>query len=264
VVERDLTADLAFARHLADVAASITLPAFGERRSVTRKPDATPVTEIDLAAERTIRAEIAAAFPDDGVLGEEEGAGPGSGSRTWIVDPLDGTKLYAEGIPLWTTLIALRDGDELVLGVADAPALGERYHASRGGGAWRDGRPIHVSDVAALESAFVAHAPLDEWIGGSRLETLLRIAGRARSTRGLSDAWGQLLVARGAADVLLEHEPCYEWDWAATSVIVEEAGGRVTTSSGERPAAGTDLLVTNGRLHDETLGLAGGRIVTGV
>jgi histidinol-phosphatase len=264
VVERDLSRDLALAHRLADAAASITLPAFGERIAVRRKADSSPVTEIDLATERAIRDEIRATVPGDGVRGEEHGDEPGTTGRTWIVDPLDGTKLYAEGIPLWTTLIGLRVDGELVLGLADAPALGERFHAWRGGGAWRNGRRVGVSDVRRLADAFVVHAPLDEWMAGSQLDTLVRVAERARSTRGLSDAWGQLLVARGAADALIEHAPCYEWDWAATTVIVEEAGGRITTSAGEPPASGTDLLVTNGRIHDEAIGVAGGRIVTGV
>ncbi len=264
MVERDLSGDLAFAQRLADVAASITVPAFGERLEVRRKPDASPVTEIDLAAERAIRDEIRSSFPDDGILGEEHGHDRGTSGRTWIVDPLDGTKLYAEGIALWTTLIALRVDGELVLGVADAPALGERFHACRGGGAWRNDRRVEVSAVDRLADAFVVHAPLDEWIAGSRLDTVVRFAERARATRGLSDAWGQLLVARGAADALIEHAPCYEWDWAATAVIVEEAGGRITTCAGGPPGSGTDLLATNGRIHDEAVEAAGGRIVTGV
>ncbi len=256
MVERDLSEDLAFAFHLADAAAALTLGSFGERLSVAHKPDATPVTDVDVAVERALRAEIAAAFPHDGVLGEEAGHEPGRGSRTWIVDPLDGTKMYAEGIPLWTTLIALRVGGRVALGVADAPALGERYHATRGGGAWRDGRRLSVSDVERVADALVVHAPVDEWIAGGGVGPLLRIAKAARATRGLSDAWGQLLVARGSADVLLEHAPCYEWDWAATSVIVEEAGGRITTSAGEPPGPGGDLVVSNGRIHDETISLA--------
>jgi histidinol-phosphatase len=255
VVERDLSTDLAFAHELADAAAAVTLPWFGHRLPVELKHDATPVTEVDRAAERAIRRAIAGRFPDDGVLGEEEGSDAGTSGRCWVIDPVDGTKLYAEGIPLWTTLIGLTVGGEPVLGVADAPALGDRYHATRGGGAWRGERRLEVSDVANLGEAFVAHSGVEEWIGGGRNDALLRVAARARGTRGLSDAWAHLLIAQGSVDALLEHEPCFAWDWTATGVIVEEAGGRLTTLAGGPPSPGADLLVTNGALHDAVLGV---------
>jgi len=248
-------ADLAFAHELADVAAEVTLAWFGGRLPVDLKADATPVTEVDRKAERAIRDAIAARFPDDGVLGEEEGSSPGSSGRRWIVDPVDGTKLYAEGIPLWTTLIALEVDGETVLGVADAPALRARYHACRGEGAWRNGDRLQVSEVDELAASFVVHSGIEEWIGGGRDDRLRDVASRARRTRGLSDAWAHLLVAQGSVEVLLEHEPCQPWDWAATEVIVEEAGGRITTLDGDAPAVGRDLLVSNGRVHDEVLGV---------
>ena len=255
MVERDLSADLAFAHELADAAAAVTLPWFGHRLPVELKHDATPVTEVDRAAEHAIREAVAVRFPEDGVLGEEEGLDEGSNGRCWVIDPVDGTKLYAEGIPLWTTLIGLTIDGEPVLGVADAPALGDRYHATKGGGAWRGDRRLEVSDVASLGEAFVAHSGVEEWIGGGRIDALLRVAARARGTRGLSDAWAHLLIAQGSVDALLEHEPCFAWDWTATGVIVEEAGGRLTTLGGRPPSPGADLLVTNGVLHDEVLGV---------
>lgn len=253
MVERDLSADLAFAHELADAAAEVTLRWFGHRLPVELKEDATPVTEVDRAAERAIREAVAARFPGDSVLGEEEGLDAGANGRCWVVDPVDGTKLYAEGIPLWTTLIGLTIDGEPVLGVADAPALGDRYHATKGGGAWRGDRHLMVSDVAHLDEAFVAHSGIEEWICGGRNDALLRVAARARATRGLSDAWGHLLVAQGSVDALLEHEPCFAWDWTAAGVIVEEAGGRLTTLAGAPPTPGVDLLVTNGALHPEIL-----------
>ncbi|MEO8477266.1 MAG: inositol monophosphatase family protein [Actinomycetota bacterium] len=261
MVERDLSADLAFAHELADAAAAVTLRWFGDRLPVELKHDATPVTEVDRAAEHTIRSAIAARFPDDGVLGEEEGMDAGTNGRCWVIDPVDGTKLYAEGIPLWTTLIGLTIDDEPVLGVADAPALGDRYHATSGGGAWRGDRRLAVSDVAILSEAFVAHSGVEEWLGGGRNEALFRVAARAKGTRGLSDAWGHLLIAQGSVDALLEHEPCFAWDWTATGVIVEEAGGRLTTIGGAPPSPGADLLVTNGALHDEVLAALAGTSV---
>lgn len=245
--------DLAFAFELADISAGITLERFGDRLPVRVKDDATPVTELDVAAERAIRAAIAGRFPDDGILGEEDGEQRGTNGRLWVVDPVDGTKLFAEGIPLWTTLIGLRVDGITTLGVADAPALGDRYHAILGGGAWRGPRPLAVSHVDRLADAFVLHSSLEEWLAGGREELLRRIGGTTRRTRGLSDAWGQLLVAQGSADLLMEHEPCFAWDWSATGLIVREAGGSLTTFAGTEPSDGHDLLVSNGRIHAEAL-----------
>jgi histidinol-phosphatase len=253
VVEPDLRADLAFAHELADAAADVTLSWFGHRLPVELKDDETPVTEVDLRAERAIRAAVAARHPDDGVLGEEEGSSGGANGRRWVIDPVDGTKLYAEGIPLWTTLIALEVDGRAVVGVADAPAIGDRYHAIRGSGAWRADRRLHVSDVSSLSESFVAHSGMEEWIAGGRTEALARVAAHARRTRGLSDAWAHLLVAQGSMEVLLEHEPCQAWDWAATGLIVEEAGGCLSTLAGTPPTAGSDLLVSNGIVHKEVV-----------
>jgi histidinol-phosphatase len=231
----------------------VTLSRFGDRLPVTWKPDATAVTEPDVAAEEAMREAVSATFPRDGVHGEEAGRSEGSSGRTWVLDPIDGTANYADGVPLWTTLIGLEVGGHAVLGVADAPALGARYHAVRGGGAWCGERPLRTSDVASLSDAFVVHSAVEEWVGDGRLDDLVRVVGAARRSRGLSDAWGHLLIAQGSAEALLEHEPCFEWDWTATSVIVEEAGGRLTTLDGAPPAAGRDLLVSNGAVHDEVL-----------
>jgi histidinol-phosphatase len=253
MVEPDLSGDLAFAHELADTAAEVTLSWFGHRLPFELKDDETPVTEVDRRAERAIRAAIAARFPGDGVLGEEEGLQEGANGRRWVIDPVDGTKLYAEGIPLWTTLIALEVEGVPMVGVADAPAIGDRYHAVRGRGAWRGERRLRVSDVATLAESFLAHSGIEEWVAGGRGEALLRVAGRARRTRGLSDAWAHLLVAQGSVEVLLEHEPCQAWDWSATGLIVEEAGGCVTTLAGSRPGAGLDLLVSNGAVHSEVV-----------
>jgi histidinol-phosphatase len=243
--------DLAVATAVADAAAHVTVAWFGDRLPVELKADATPVTEVDRRAERAMRAVLAEHSPGDAVLGEEEGLTEGTNGRRWILDPVDGTKLYAEGIPLWTTLIALEVDGAAVLGLADAPALGTRYHAVRGAGAWRDGASLAASDVRALDEAFVGHSPLEEWMSSGDEARLAAVAARARRTRGLSDAWAHLLVAQGSIEALLEHEPCFPWDWAATEVIVAEAGGRMTTLEGAAPAPGSNLLVTNGLVHDE-------------
>jgi histidinol-phosphatase len=252
-VAGDHAPDLALAEILADAAADVTLAWFGDRLPVELKADATPVTEVDRAAERAIRALLADLAPNDGIVGEEEGSTEGTNDRTWVIDPVDGTKLYAEGLPLWTTLIALAIDGRPVVGVADAPALGTRYRATSGGGAWRDEHRLSVSHVHALDQAFLAHSPVEGWVRAGDASRLLGVAERARATRGVSDAWAHLLVAQGSLEALLEREPCFVWDWAATQVIVEEAGGRLTTLDGADPAPGANLLVSNGRVHDEVV-----------
>ena len=140
--------------------------------------------------------------------------------------------------------------------MADAPALGDRYHATRGGGAWRGDRRLRGLRRRRASARRSSRTPASR--SGSAAaanDALLRVAARARGTRGLSDAWAHLLIAQGSVDALLEHEPCFAWDWTATGVIVEEAGGRLTTLAGDPPSPGADLLVTNGALHDEVLGV---------
>jgi histidinol-phosphatase len=254
-VSTPFAAELSFAHEAADLAASITRTAFGGRQPVTIKRDRTPVTEVDDRTERALREVAHEAFPSDAFLGEERGRSGPAGARTWIVDPIDGTKHYADGVPLWTTLIALEDEEGIAVAVADVPMLGTRYHAVRGGGSWRGDRRIEVARTALLEDASVMHSGLDEWIPGGRIGGLLRVGAEARRTRGLSDSWGQLLVAEGAADVLLEHEPCAPWDYTACALIVEEAGGRVTTLDGLALSPGCSLLASNGTLHDDVLEL---------
>jgi histidinol-phosphatase len=248
--------EFAFALELADLAATITLPAFGGRLPVTLKADRTPVTELDPATERALRHAAATTFPGDGFLGEEDGTS-GDGERTWVVDPIDGTKNYADGVPLWTTLIALVVGGEPVVGVIDVPTLGDRYAARQGGGATRNGQPVRVSATADLEGAFALHSGIEEWMADDRLSDLARIAARVRRTRGLTDAWGHALVAQGSAEIFLDHDPCGPWDYSAGKIIVEEAGGRMTTLDGAPPHPGCDLLVTNGVLHEAVRTLLG-------
>jgi histidinol-phosphatase len=235
-----------------DIAATITRHHVEHPVQVRHKEDATPVTDADVAVEGALREAASERFPEDGFVGEEGGRTGGS-ARVWIVDPIDGTKNFVDGIQVWATLVALEVDGAPVLGVVDAPHLGERYDAIRGGGARLNRDPIEVSDVATLADAFVLHSGVEEWLGGPLWGSFVRVAGAARRTRGLSDFWGHMLVARGSADVLLEHEPCGVWDWAALRVVVDEAGGRMTTLDGEEPFHGCTLLTTNGVIHDEVL-----------
>ena len=241
--------ELAFANELADLAGEIGLGFFGGTFEVRLKPDRTPVTEADLAIEAAIRDAVERTYPEDGVLGEEGGS-RGQASRRWIVDPIDGTKNFADGVQIWSNLIALAVDDEPVLGVVNLPALGERYDASRGGGARMNGAPIHVSRADRVPRSFVVFAGMGDWLSGPYAAGVQHLVSDARRDRGFGDAWGHCLVARGSADVMLELELA-TWDFAALQVIVEEAGGRITQFDGAPLVHGGTVLTTNGSLHEE-------------
>jgi histidinol-phosphatase len=252
--------ELAFANEVADRASEIALGFFRGTFEVSIKPDASPVTDADLAVEAMFRKMVAARFPGDGVIGEEGGAGP-QAERVWVIDPIDGTKNFSDGVPIWATLLALQVGGRGVLGVASAPALGERYEARATEGARCNGRPIHVSDRASISDAFLVYSSVEAWLDGPHRDAFEHLLGDTRRTRGFGDFWAHMLVARGAADVMVEPELAV-WDWAALKVIVEEAGGRLTAFDGSEPTHGSSVLTTNGLLHDEVvarLAMAGTR-----
>ena len=249
-------AELSFANELADEAAEIGLRYFRGEFRVELKPDRTPVTEADLAIEGMIRERVAERFPDDAILGEEQGLA-GDADRVWIIDPIDGTKNFAAGIQIWGTLIALAVDGDPVVGVAGAPALGERYAAAAGGGARWNGEPIHVSDVGRLSDAFVLFGDVS-WKRDVALERPFgELARRAKRTRAFGDFWGHMFVARGAAEVMLEPE-LRTWDTAALRVILEEAGGRMTAMDGGPVVDHGSALSTNGPVHDEVVAVLAG------
>ena len=230
----------------------MTLARFRDRELVvTTKPDLTPVTEADRSVERAIRDRIAVARPGHGVLGEEFGE-EGAGDWRWILDPIDGTKNYVRGIPIWATCIGLRHGEEMVVGVVSAPALGRRWWAARGEGAFADGHPIRVSAVADLADAQLSYDSVQGWEPHGLGEQFLGLARRCWRSRGLGDFWSHVLVAEGAVDVAAEPEVSV-WDVAAVQVIVEEAGGRFTDLAGAARPDGGSAVSTNGVLHDEVL-----------
>ena len=241
--------DLVLAFELADLADSITLPRFRALDlAVETKPDLTPVTEADRAAEEALRRLLAERRPDDGVLGEEAGETAGTSGRRWILDPVDGTKNYSRGIPVWGTLIALEDEGEVVVGVVSAPALHRRWWGSRGGGAFADGKTMRVSAVGRLEEAVVSFTRSGLATSAGTAE-LVRHAWHART---FSDFWAHMLVGEGSVDIALE--PVMNvWDVAPLQVIVEEAGGRVTDDRGGPHVHGGPAVSTNGLLHDEVL-----------
>jgi histidinol-phosphatase len=257
-----LDADLALALELAGLADAITLPRFRSAELVvSTKPDLTPVSEADRAAEEAIRRRLREARPDDAVLGEEFGATTGATGgqrRRWVLDPLDATKNYVRGIPVWASLIALEEDGAPVVGVVSAPALHRRWWAARGLGAFADGQPMSVSKVGDLSDAHLSYPAVGEFEPHGLLDAVLAIERRCWRTRGYGDFWSHVLVAEGAFDVAFEPE-VEVWDVAPLAVIVEEAGGRFTDLAGRPRVEGGSALSTNGLLHDEVLDLLGTR-----
>jgi histidinol-phosphatase len=255
--------DLELALELADRADAITLRRHrAHDLQVETKPDLTPVTEADRAVELALRERLEQVRPADALLGEEFGsggrAGLGAGAppRRWIIDPIDGTKSYVRGMPTWSTLIALEVDGDVVLGVVSLPALGRRWWAARGRGAFCNGEPIRVSSVDGLAGAQLCWSGIQEWDEVGRLEAVIELGRACWRTRGVGDAWQYMLVAEGAADIALDPRVTL-WDLAAPKIVVEEAGGRFTDLSGAVTAAGGSGLATNGHLHDAVLAIVG-------
>ena len=279
-------ADLALALQLADVADAISLPRFGAvDLQVRAKPDLTPVSDADTAVERAIREVLAAERPEDAVLGEEygdSGPGPGAGSdpatvsRRWVIDPIDGTKNFVRGVPVWATLIALLDGDSFTVGVVSAPALARRWWAAAGRGAFtrfadHPARPCQVSRVAALADASLSFSEMSEWhashvpdgpggVPDGLGDAFADVCAACWRTRAYGDFYSYVLVAEGAVDIAAEPDLSL-WDLAALVPIVTEAGGRMTDVHGQPSGAlSTSALATNGLLHGLVLaGLRGER-----
>jgi histidinol-phosphatase len=251
-VPDDPAPDLAFALALADLADEVTLRRFRTSLAVESKPDLTPVTEADRETERLLRARIERDRPGDAVVGEEYGATPGASTRRWVLDPVDGTKNYVRGVPVWATLIALQDDTRGVVGVVSAPALGRRWWAARGQGAYAGGSPIHVSAVSDLGDAQFSYSSLAGWEKQRRLTGFLDLTRKCWRTRGFGDFWSHMLVAEGAAEIAAEPEVSL-WDLAALQVIVEEAGGRFTDLDGNATPEGGSAVSSNGLLHDTAL-----------
>ena len=255
------TADLlAFALSLADAADAITMRHYRTDHAVERKEDGTFVTPGDRETEVLLRERIAEAYPEHAVLGEEQGGDAATDAEArWIIDPIDGTHNFMRGVPIWATLIAVERGGRIEVGVVSAPALGTRWWAGRGLGAYRGatggragaGERIEVSDAATLAEAQVVVgdvvSTLDRWPGAQAL------FGDAWRVRAPGDFWGFCLVAEGAAEVMLEGAHLYPWDIAPLIPIVEEAGGRLTDAEGGPLEGAGPVVASNGRMHDEVM-----------
>lgn len=249
--------DLRLAHVLADNVEQITLSRFrADDLVVETKPDLTPVSDADRASEEVIRAQLGRSRGRDAIVGEEFGT-TGTAHRRWIIDPIDGTKNYVRGVPVWATLIGLVDGDECVMGLVAAPALGRRWWAAKGAGAWTgrslaQARQISVSKVSHLSDASLSYSSLDGWREAGRGMAFLNLTSDLWRTRAYGDFWSYMLVAEGAVDLAAEPELALH-DMAALVGIVEEAGGRFTSLDGAPGPWGGNAVATNGLLHETVL-----------
>jgi len=253
--------DLSLAHVLADTADKVSMDRFRALDlRVESKPDLTPVSDADRAVEKALRSTLQRTRPRDAVLGEEFGvtaAAAGPGHRQWVIDPIDGTKNYIRGVPIWATLIALMDGDQPVVGLVSAPALGRRWWAATGHGAYAGKRAgsataIKVSGVRRISDASFCYSSLDGWEETGRLDPVLDIIRQSWRSRAYGDFYGYMLVAEGAVDIMVEPELSL-WDLAALIPIVTEAGGTFTDLTGRPGPGGGSAVATNGKLHEEVL-----------
>ncbi|HEX3899193.1 MAG TPA: histidinol-phosphatase [Mycobacteriales bacterium] len=255
------TEDLRLAQTMADAADSLTMRRFlAADLVVETKPDLTPVSDADRAVEQAIRSLVATDRPGDAVIGEEYGA-EGTSERRWVIDPIDGTKNFVRGVPVWATLIALQQDGQTVVGLVSAPTLGRRWWATRGGGAWtgpdfNNRRACHVSKVATLADSFLSYSSLEGWDAIGKRESFRGLIDSVWRDRAFGDFWSYMLLAEGAVDIA--SEPAVSlWDLAALNVIVEEAGGRFTDLAGVDRVDGGSAIATNGLLHDQVLAALG-------
>lgn len=253
--------DLRLAHVIADQVDGVTMDRFRALDlTVETKPDTTPVTDADRQAEQIVRSQLSRTRPRDAVVGEEYGS-TGHGARRWVIDPIDGTKNFVRGVPVWATLIALVEEDEVVVGLVSAPALGRRWWAAQGAGAY-SGRSLsaatrlEVSRVERISDASLSYSSLSGWEERGRLEPFLDLTRDVWRTRAYGDFWSYVLVAEGAVDIATEPELALH-DMAALVPIVTEAGGRFTSLAGAPGPFGGDALATNGLLHEAVLGYLG-------
>ncbi len=252
VVDQDI---VDFAVGAAQRAGQITLQWYQQRSlAVSAKSDGSPVTEADYAAERLLRSEISAAFPDDTIWGEEEGVWAGRTGRTWVIDPIDGTKAFVQGVPLYATLLALVDDHGPAVGVICLPALDECVWAGRGRGAHWNGVACGVSDHDTMEASYVCTSGLSYWPD----PVLERVRATGARIRTWGDAYGYALVATGRAEAMIDPE-CFDWDVAPMSVIMAEAGGRFSDAAGSDDWRRGSAIASNGRIHEDLLACFAGR-----
>ena len=254
--EAQLREWLAFALAVCDTADAIARAHFRRDLDLERKPDRSFVTVADRAIEHEIRSRIHDRWPDHGLVGEEYGEEAGRSTTRWYIDPIDGTHNFIRGVPLFGTLLAVEHDGEMQVGVISAPAMRERWFASRGGGAWNDGpdgrRPIRVSRVASIDDAQLVYGSHRENVASGLMPGFDALIDASWRDRGFGDFWGYALIAEGAAEAMME-TGMHTWDLAAPQVVIEEAGGRVTDVDGVRRIDAESFVGSNGLLHEEIL-----------
>ena len=257
----DLDGLMDFAVRTTRAAGEVTLQHFG-RVAVQLKSDGSELTAADLAAETHIREALAAAFPQDGVLGEEHAETPSRSGRRWIVDPIDGTRSVGAGVPLYAVLLALEEEGVPILGCAHFPGMGQTLVGARGAGAWLDGVRVQVSDCNELTAARVVTSGIEYWRDDATDEMRAgweRLVRATRFARTWGDAFGYYMVATGRAELFVDPVCGKLWDYAPFTVIMPEAGARYTQFDGAPVHAGTSAIASNGLLHDAACGVLLGR-----
>ncbi len=240
----------------AQAAGKIALQYFDAGVAVETKADLSPVTVADRNAEQTLRKHILRFFPDDGFLGEEFGDTPSQTGYRWILDPIDGTRSFIRGIPIWATLVGLEYRGEMIGGIVYNPVWNQTHRALRGDGAFRDDRRIRVSDVAELNKSLISYSSFGFFKAAGRQDAFTELLAKTDRSRGYADYYGFVLVAQGSVDLMADHG-VHEWDIAGLQVIVEEAGGKMTDWSGGHDLKRPDVLATNGRVHEAALEILG-------
>src|SRR5262245_23975401 len=233
-------------------AAQHALQYFNSSVAVEWKQDLSPVTIADRETEELLRTALLQQFPNDGLLGEEFGDHPGSSGFRWIIDPIDGTRSFVRGIPLWATLVGLEYRGEPIAGIVSVPTLGHTFHALRGAGAFRNDRPIRVSTVATLDRSLIFYSSLSWFLKANREREFLHLVRQTERQRGFGDFYGFVLVAQGSGEVMAEHG-VHIWDVAAIKPMVEEAGGKFNDWDGTPTIHRPDVVASYGLLHEAVL-----------
>lgn len=239
-------------------AGRLALRYFDSDVTVEWKQDQSPVTVADREAEAFLRTTLLERFPGDGFLGEESGDTAGASGFRWIIDPIDGTRNFVRGIPIWGTLVGLEYKGEQIAGVVEAPALGVAFRALRGDGAYRDNRRIHVSNVRVLGQATLFHTSTVWFVRAGCAKVFEDLTERVQTERGYGDFYGHMLVAQGSGELMIEHG-VHPWDMAALKPIVEEAGGRFSDWDNNPTIYRPDVIASNGKLHAEALEILHGQ-----
>jgi len=265
----DIGAAVEVALAACDEADAISLASFRQSIGIEAKPDASFVTEADTAVERAIRERITARFPDHGLVGEEYGEARSEAARRWIIDPIDGTHNYMRGVPVYATLLALEIDGEMTVGAVSAPALHRRWFSWQGGGAWAvdtvsggwdpaSAMSLSVSDVESLDQTSIVYSSFPSIVESGLAPGFEPLLGKVWRDRGLGDFYGYMLVAEGAAEVMVESE-LKLWDLAGPLAVMQHAGARVTDMTGGTDMPMRGVLATNGRVHDTILAELAGR-----